>query len=116
MILFNPLLWGRVHIIPNGISPKGNVEDRLEFERDNYSIDKANTPQELLHSKIRGCSRGVMVKALVCGIAVNEFELQSCYYVHFRTNSHGKGMTPPNPPSYGLNSTTAILLEVWLLH
>ena len=33
-----------------------------------------------------------MVKALECGIVVREFELQSRYYVHFRTNTLGKGM------------------------
>ena len=30
----------------------------------------------------RGCPRGVMVKAMDCGIVVREFVLQSCYYVH----------------------------------
>ena len=35
---------------------------------------------------------GVMVKAMACGIIVSEFELQSHYYVHFRTNTFGKGM------------------------
>ena len=35
-----------------------------------------------------------MVKAMDYGIIVNEFELQSCYYVHFRTNTIGKGMNP----------------------
>ena len=33
-----------------------------------------------------------MVKALDPGIVVNEFEIQSLYYVHFRTNTLGKGM------------------------
>ena len=33
----------------------------------------------------QGCPRGVMVKAMDYGIAVSEFELQSRYYVHFRT-------------------------------
>ena len=36
--------------------------------------------------------RGVMVKAMNCGIVVREFVLQSRYYVHFRTNTLGKGM------------------------
>ncbi len=36
-----------------------------------------------------GCPRGVMVKAMDCGIVVSEFELQSRYYVHFRANTHG---------------------------
>ena len=40
------------------------------------------------------CPRGVMVKALDCGIVVNEFELQSRYYVYFLTNILAKGMNP----------------------
>ena len=43
---------------------------------------------------IRGCPLGVMVKAMVCEIVAREFELQSRYYVHFRTNTTGKGMNP----------------------
>ena len=39
-------------------------------------------------------SRGVMVKAMDCGIIESEFELLSRYYVHFRTNTLGKGMNP----------------------
>ena len=35
-----------------------------------------------------------MVKSLACGIGVSEFELQSRYYVHFRTNTLKKGMDP----------------------
>ena len=57
------------------------------------------------------CSRGVMVKAIDCGIVVSEFVLQSHYYVHFRANTIGKGMDTPYPSSYGLNSTTTVLLE-----
>ncbi len=41
-----------------------------------------------------GCPRGVMVKAMDCGIVVSEFEPQSGYYVHFRANTLGKGMNP----------------------
>ena len=41
-----------------------------------------------------GCPRGVMVKAMNCGIIVREFVLQSRYYVHFRANTLGKGMNP----------------------
>ena len=58
----------------------------------------------------RGCPRGVMVKAMDCGIVVREFVLQSRYFVHFRANTLRKGMNPPYPPSYGLNSTTTVLL------
>ena len=49
-----------------------------------------------------GCPRGVMVKAMNCGIVVREFVLQSRYYVHFRANTLGKGMNPIIlPPAMG---------------
>ncbi len=51
-----------------------------------------------------------MVKAMECGIVESEFELQSRYYVHFRTNALGKDIEPLYPSSYGLNSTTTVLL------
>ena len=35
---------------------------------------------------------GVVANELDCDIVVNEFELQSLYYVHFRTNTLRKGM------------------------
>ena len=41
---------------------------------------------------VRGCPRGLMVKAMDCGLVVREFVVQSRYYVHFRTNTLGKGM------------------------
>ena len=43
---------------------------------------------------LRGCSCGVMVKTMDCGIVVNEFVFQSRYYVHFRANTLGNGMNP----------------------
>ena len=42
-----------------------------------------------------------MVKALEYGIVVSEFELQSHYYVHFLTNTLGKGMNPIILPAIG---------------
>ena len=49
-----------------------------------------------------GCPRGVMVKAMNCGIVVREFVLQSRYYVHFLANTLGKGMNPLIlPPAMG---------------
>ncbi len=47
------------------------------------------------------CRRGVMVKAMDCGIIVSEFELQSLYYVHFRANTLGKGMNLLILPAMG---------------
>ena len=49
----------------------------------------------------RGCPRGVMAKAFDCGIVVSEFELQSHYYVPFRTNTLGKGMNRVILPAMG---------------
>ena len=48
-----------------------------------------------------GCPRGVMVKAMDCGIVVSEFELESCYYFHFRANTLGKDMNPLILPAMG---------------
>ena len=56
----------------------------------------------LVYQSMRGCPRGVMVKAMNCGIVVREFVLQSRYYVHFRANTLGKGMNPLIlPPTMG---------------
>ena len=40
----------------------------------------------------RGSPRGVMVKAMHCGIVVSGFVLQPRYYVHFRVNTLENGM------------------------
>ena len=45
--------------------------------------------------------KGVMVKAMDCGIVVSEFVLQSHYYVYFGTNTLGKGMSPLILPAMG---------------
>ena len=69
------------------------------------------------HQKLKACPRGVMVKAMDCRIVVSEFVLQSRYFVHFRANTLGKERYEPlYPPSYGLNSTTTVLLREWLWH
>ena len=39
-----------------------------------------------------------MAKLLDYDIVVNELEMQSLYYVHFQTNTLGKGMNPLIPP------------------
>ena len=36
---------------------------------------------------------GVVVYVLDCNIIVSKFELQSRYYIHFWTNTLGKGMS-----------------------
>ena len=47
------------------------------------------------------CPRGVMVKAIVCGIEARKLVLQSRYYVHFRTNTLRKGMNNLILPAMG---------------
>ena len=47
------------------------------------------------------CPRGVMVKAMDCGIVVSEFVLQLRYYVHICANNLGKGMNPLILPAMG---------------
>ena len=44
-----------------------------------------------------GCPRGVMVKAMDCGVVV----LHSRYYVHFWANTLEKGMNPLILPAMG---------------
>ena len=53
-------------------------------------------------------SLGGMANVLDCNIVVSEFEPQSCYYVHFGTNTLGKGINSLIPTSYGLNSATTV--------
>ena len=48
-----------------------------------------------------GCPRSVMVKVLDCKIVVSEFVFQSRYYVHFRANILGEGMSPLILPAMG---------------
>ena len=50
---------------------------------------------------LRRCPRGVMVKMMDCEIVVSELELQLHYYVHFQTNTLGKGMNPLILPAMG---------------
>ena len=40
---------------------------------------------------------GVVANVLNCDIIVNKFKLQSCYYIHFQTNTLRKGMNPLIP-------------------
>ena len=55
------------------------------------------------------CPRGVIVKVMGSRIVECEFVLHLCYYVHFRQIPWER-YEPPYPPSYGLNSTTTVLL------
>ena len=48
-----------------------------------------------------GYPHGVIIKAMDSGIAINEFELQSRYYILFRANTLAKGMNPLIPSAMG---------------
>ena len=68
----------------------------IEHEHD----DPSSNPGQNFHKILiflGGCPRGVMVKAMSCGIVV----LQSRYYIHFPANTLGKGMNPLILPSMG---------------
>ena len=45
-----------------------------------------------------------------------EFELQSRYYIRFRTKYPEERYKPLYSPSFRLNSTITVLLERWLWH
>ena len=59
--------------------------------------------------------RGVLANVLDYDTVVREFEFQSRYYVHIRTNILGKGMNSL-PPSFELNDTSPVLRKGWLWH
>ena len=60
-----------------------------KFDTDNgFSSNISFFIQAILVS----CSRGVVVKAIDCGILVSEFVLQLRKYVHFQENTLGKTM------------------------
>ena len=55
----------------------------------------------------------VVANVLDCSVIVREFKLQLHYYVHFWTNTLGKGKKSIIPhPNYGLNSTSTMVLAL----
>ena len=109
--------------LPRAMTVRDGWQDReRERERERESQKGPCNQRDLMimmiiavcfvsHSTLRmwGCPRDVMVEAMDCGIVVSKFEPQSRLHVHFGTNTLGKGMKPPYPPRYGLNSTTTVL-------
>ena len=93
-------LWLRL-VVPVWISSMGQIKlfnhllRILLFIFETIQLCTNNLYYIVLYTHMhRGCRRGVMVKAMDCGIVVREFEFQSRYYVHFRANTLGKGMNP----------------------
>ena len=92
------------------INTKSGWDWMISFSTDSalciYHLSFQSLAQSLVTEFINpgtwgGCLRGVMVKAMDCGIVVCEFVLQSRYYVHFRANTLGKGMNPLILPAMG---------------
>ena len=65
---------------------------------------------EMLSEK-RGCPRGIMVKAMDCGVRSPVELLRS-----LSDKYSWERYEPTYPPNYGLNSTTTVLLGEWLWH
>ena len=57
-----------------------------------------------------GCPRGVMFKAVDCGIVVREFRTPVTLLRSLSGKYPWERYEPPSPPSYGLNSTATVLL------
>ena len=64
-----------------------------------YTVFRVNT--QTFTQKFWGNPHGVIAKGLDSGLKVKEFELQSCCYIHFQTNTLGEGINPYNFPTIG---------------
>ena len=71
------------------------------WKKTSYSLFERLAANAIISTPTLTTPRGVMVKAMDSGIVVSEFKLQSRYYVHFRANTLGKGMTPLILPAMG---------------
>ena len=63
-------------------------------------------------SSNRGSPCGVIAKVLDWNLKITKLKFQPHYYVHFWTNTLGKGMNPLSSPSYLFCSSTRITLAL----
>ena len=70
------------------------------------------------HTNVMRSPCDIVANLIDHNIVVSEFEFQMCCCIHFQINTLGKGMNTliPPPTSYGLNDTTTVLPQGWLLH
>ena len=69
--------------------------------------------------RLMGSPRGVMARVLDCSLRVSYFELQSSYYILFRTYNPGERYEPLYHFCYRLNSISDVLLQfnwLWITH
>ena len=59
-----------------------------------YNDNHYTTGTSLAYLHEEGKSFDVVVNMLDSDIIVSEFKLQLCFYIHFWTNTLGKGMNP----------------------
>ena len=62
-----------------------------------WNVDVSITLVYTFEVTFRGSPHRVMTDVLNCNIIINEFDLQSRYYVHFLPITLGKGMKPVIP-------------------
>ena len=97
---FRPSCMNRASVCEWHKRFKEGRESVRDDERCGMSKD-VNIPELIGQRVRRGCPRGVMVNAMDCRIVVGKFVLQSRYYIHFRANTLGKGMSPLVLPAMG---------------
>ena len=56
---------------------------------------------------------GLLAKVLDYILEVTKFELQSCYYIHARTKTNGKGMNPLSSELIGQIVSLLFLYKDW---
>ena len=60
----------------------------------NFRLNTGDRIKFLNYMKVfaleKGSPCGFLANVMNCDTEISEFELQSCYYVHFRSNIHGK--------------------------
>ena len=59
-----------------------------------FLTPRQNRKNDIQKNYLRASPYREVVNRLDYDIVVNEFELQSRFYVHFRVNTFGKGMNP----------------------
>ena len=87
----------RKKILPTSLFQNAQGQSKKQVQRKQNNFRNRNNIKE----RPGWYPRSVMVKAVDCRIVVSEFELKLRCYVHFRTNTTGKGMNILILPAMG---------------